>query len=49
MNSLEDLDVFKLAHPLALKTCSATQAFPRAGSFSLGAQNGARPRIILTF
>ena len=49
MQSVEDLDVFKLAYRLALKTCSATQAFPGAGSFSPGDQNGARPRIILTF
>ena len=28
MNSVEDLDVFKLAHQLALKTYSATKGFP---------------------
>jgi four helix bundle protein len=35
MNSVEDLDVFKLAHQLALKTYSATKSFPRAETFSL--------------
>ena len=30
MKSVEDLDVFKLAHQLALKTYSTTKAFPRA-------------------
>ena len=44
MNSVADLDLYKLVHALALKTCSANQAFPRAGPFSLGDQNGARPR-----
>ena len=29
MKSVEDLDVFKLAHHLALKTYSATKGFPR--------------------
>jgi four helix bundle protein len=38
MNSVEDLDVFKLAHQLALKTYSATKAFPREELFSLGDQ-----------
>jgi four helix bundle protein len=38
MNSVEDLDVFKLAHQLALKTYSATKAFPREELFSLGYQ-----------
>ena len=30
MKSVEDLDLFKLAHQLALKTYSTTKAFPRA-------------------
>ena len=30
MKSVEDLDVFKLAHQLALKTYSTTKTFPRA-------------------
>ena len=38
MNSVEDLDVFKLAHQLALKTYSATKGFPREELFSLGGQ-----------
>ena len=29
MKSVEDLDVFKLAHQLALKTYSTTKTFPR--------------------
>jgi hypothetical protein len=29
MKSVEELDVFKLAHQLALKTYSTTKAFPR--------------------
>jgi hypothetical protein len=35
MKSIEDLDVFKLAHQLALKTYSTTKTFPRAETFSL--------------
>ncbi len=35
MKSVEDLDVFKLAHQLALKTYSTTKIFPRAETFSL--------------
>ena len=35
MKSVEDLDVFKLAHKLALKIYSTTKAFPRAETFSL--------------
>ena len=35
MKSVEDLDVFKLAHQLALKTYSTTKAFPSAETFSL--------------
>jgi 23S rRNA-intervening sequence protein len=34
MNSVEDLDVFKLAHQLALKTYAATKAFPKEELFS---------------
>ena len=29
MKSVEDLDVFKLAHQLAIKTYSTTKGFPR--------------------
>ena len=35
MKSVEDLDVFKLAHQLALKTYSTTKAFPSEETFSL--------------
>ena len=35
MNSVEDLDVFKLAHQLALKTYSVTKKFPREETYSL--------------
>ena len=35
MNSVEDLDVFKLAHQLALRTYSVTKEFPREELFSL--------------
>ena len=35
MKSVEDLDVFKLAHQLALETYSTTKAFPWAETFSL--------------
>jgi len=35
MKSVEDLDVFKLAHQLALKTYSTTKSFPKAETFSL--------------
>jgi four helix bundle protein len=38
MTSLEDLDVFKLAHQLALKTYTVTKAFPKEELFSLGDQ-----------
>jgi len=38
MKSAEDLDVFKLAHQLALKTYSATKVFPKEELFSLGDQ-----------
>jgi four helix bundle protein len=40
MNSVKDLDVFKLAHQLALKTYSATKTFPREELFSVGDQTG---------
>jgi hypothetical protein len=36
MNSVEDLDVFKLAHQLALKAYAATKAYPKEELFSLG-------------
>ena len=35
MNSVEDLDVFKLAHQLALKIYSATKNFPKEETYSL--------------
>jgi hypothetical protein len=35
MKSAEDLDVFKPAHQLALKTYSTTKVFPSAEMFSL--------------
>jgi four helix bundle protein len=35
MKSVEDLDVFKLAHQLALKIYSVTKTFPREETFSL--------------
>ena len=35
MKSVEDLDVFELAHQLALKTYSTTKSFARAETFSL--------------
>lgn len=35
MNRVEDLDVFKLAHELALKIYSTTKAFPKGELFSL--------------
>ena len=31
----QDLDIFKLAHQLALKTYSTTKVFPREETFSL--------------
>jgi four helix bundle protein len=38
MNSVEDLDVFKLAHQLAIKTYARTKGFPKEKLFSLGDQ-----------
>jgi four helix bundle protein len=35
MNRVEDLDVFKLAHQLALRIYSTTKAFPKSELFSL--------------
>ena len=35
MNSVEDLDVFKLAHHLTLKVYSMTKTFPKEETFSL--------------
>ena len=35
MNRMEDLDVFKLAHELALKIYSITKGFPKGELFSL--------------
>jgi len=43
MNSVEDIEVFKLAHELALKTYSATKAFAREELFSLGDQTRRPP------
>ena len=39
MNSVEDLDVFKLAHQLALKTYSATKDIPERRTIQLGRSN----------
>ena len=36
MRTVEDLDVFKLAHQLALKTYLATKGFPEEELFSPG-------------
>ena len=33
MKSVEDLDVFKLSHQLALKTYSVTKTFPKEETF----------------
>ena len=33
MKSVEDLDVFKLSHQLALKTYSVTKTFPKKETF----------------
>jgi four helix bundle protein len=38
MKSVEDLDVFKLAHQLALKTYTVTSKFPKGETFSLANQ-----------
>ena len=35
MNSVEDLDVFKLAHQQALKIYSVSKTFPREETYSL--------------
>jgi hypothetical protein len=35
MKGVEELDVFKLAHQLALKTYSTTKVFPRDETFGL--------------
>ena len=35
MKSVEDMDVFKLAHQLAFKTYSTTKVFPKEETFSL--------------
>jgi 23S rRNA-intervening sequence protein len=47
MNRVEDLDVFKLAHQLALKTYAATKAFPREELFSLGEIKRGEPLVPL--
>jgi four helix bundle protein len=38
MKSVEDLDVFKLAHELVLETYAVTKSFPKYETFSLVAQ-----------
>jgi four helix bundle protein len=38
MNSVEDLDVFRLAHHFALETYKLTNAFPREETFGLANQ-----------
>jgi four helix bundle protein len=38
MKSVEDLDVFKLAHELALKVYKITAKFPKEESFNLVSQ-----------
>ena len=44
MKSVEDLDVFKLAHQLALKTYSATTGFPKEKNYSVWEiKHGVRP------
>ena len=35
MKSVEELDVFKLTHQLALETCRITKGFPKEETFSL--------------
>jgi hypothetical protein len=49
MNSVEDLDVFKLAHQLALKTYSATKTFPKEETYSLGDQTRRATAISVSF
>ena len=41
MKSVEDLDVFKLAHQLALKTYAVTKTFPREEIIQLGGPDAA--------
>jgi hypothetical protein len=38
VKSVEDLEVFKLAHELVLKVCAVTRTFPREETFGLAAQ-----------
>lgn len=38
MKSVEDLDVFKLAHELAIQIYKVTQGFPREETFGLSSQ-----------
>ena len=40
MNSVEDLDVFKLAHELALKIYSVTKNFPGEETYSRSTRCG---------
>ena len=35
MNSVEDLDVFKLAHQLTIKIYAVTKTFPKEETYSL--------------
>ncbi|MGZ9187968.1 MAG: hypothetical protein ACXW6R_25190 [Candidatus Binatia bacterium] len=47
MKSVEDLDVFKLAHELALKVDKITAKFPKEESFNLVSQMGYLPRAAI--
>jgi hypothetical protein len=49
MNSVEDLDVFKLAHQLALKTYSATKAFQRKNYSAWEIKRAGRPLVATHF
>jgi four helix bundle protein len=42
MKSVEDLEVFQLAHTLALKVYEVTATFPREEMFGLVSQMGER-------
>jgi four helix bundle protein len=49
MNSVEELDVFKLAHQLALKTYSATKTFPKEETYSLVDQTRRAAAVSVSF
>ncbi len=51
MNSVEDLDVFELAHQLALKTYSVIKTSPKEELFGLEDHSSGRPStpLISTF